>query len=126
MDRMHLLRVALNLEQLLYRAPGGTGRYAARLAALLAHKPTDDVVIPFTAWHRRGEIVQAYRNFGLSLEDVAYPVVLRLPRAILFDAWHVLGIPPLDKMSRTVAGADVIHAPSPAVPAPGKVPLVVT
>ena len=42
---------------------------------------------------------------------------------MLYDAWHVLGVAgPV----RRVAPVDLVHAPSPAVPPTGAVPLVVT
>ena len=48
---------------------------------------------------------------------------LPLPRAALYDAWHVLGMP---RVQPRVAPVDLVHAPSPAVPPRSRVPLVVT
>src|ERR1700728_4730383 len=45
-ERMRLVRVAVNAEQLLYRSPGGIGRYTAQLLTVL---PPLDEVVPFTA-----------------------------------------------------------------------------
>jgi glycosyltransferase involved in cell wall biosynthesis len=120
------VRVAVNVEQLLFRAPGGTGRYTARLVALLPQLTPGDTVIPFCARHTAAEVTTAYRFFGLDQDRVPEPVRLALPRPVLYEAWHHLGLPPLDWGSADLAGADLVHAPSPAVPPRGSRPLVVT
>lgn len=113
-----MVRVAVNVEQLLHEAPGGIGRYTAELLRLL---PAQDVdVIPFTARHRRGDVTRALHAHGL---DGYEPAILPLPAALLYDAWHVLGVA---GPRRRVAPVDLVHAPSPAVPPTGAVPLVVT
>jgi hypothetical protein len=48
--------VALNVEQLLYRAPGGIGRYTAKLVTLLPRLFPEDELLPFVALHPRGEV----------------------------------------------------------------------
>lgn len=123
------MRVALNLEQLLQPAPGGVGRYTAELARLLPTlppSPADDVdavtLVPFVARHRREHMEARLREFGLAELD---PVVLPLPRPLLYDAWHVLRRPRLAR-SRRLRTVDVVHAPSVAVPPRSGVPLVVT
>ena len=120
------MRVALNLEQLLQPAPGGIGRYTAELARLLPTLPSADAdeitLVPFVARHRREDIEARLREFGLSGAD---PVVLPLPRPLLYDAWHLLRRPRLGR-SRRLRYADVVHAPSVAVPPKSDTPLVVT
>jgi glycosyltransferase involved in cell wall biosynthesis len=120
------MRVALNLEQLLQPAPGGIGRYTAELARLLPTLPARNAdtvtVVPFVARHRRAHIEARLREFGL--EDLD-PVALRLPRPLLYDAWHLLRRPRLER-SRRLRDVDVVHAPSVAVPPKERVPLVVT
>ncbi|HEY4397094.1 MAG TPA: glycosyltransferase family 1 protein [Acidimicrobiia bacterium] len=120
------MRVALNLEQLLQPAPGGIGRYTAELARLLPALPSDDgdeiTLVPFVARHRREDVDARMREFGLDGVD---PVVLPLPRPLLYDAWHLLRRPRLGR-SRRLRYADVVHAPSVAVPPKADVPLVVT
>jgi glycosyltransferase involved in cell wall biosynthesis len=111
--RSRLVRVALNVEQLLYRSPGGVGRYTAQLAKL-----TDVDVVPFTARHPRTEIDEAMDRFGVPRRT---PRVQALPRPVLYEAWHRFGRPAL-----RVGDVDVVHAPSVAVPPHGPVPLVVT
>src|SRR5579859_2518492 len=125
-ERTRFVRVAVNVEQLLYRAPGGTGRYTAKLVSLLSDAGSDLTVIPFTARHRAEETDEAYRSFGLS-SRVPPPVRLALPRPLLYDAWHSVGGPPLDWLSRDrrLRDLDLIHAPSLAVPPKGKARLVV-
>jgi glycosyltransferase involved in cell wall biosynthesis len=120
------MRVALNLEQLLQPAPGGIGRYTAELARLLPALPAGDgeeiTLVPFVARHRREDVDARLREFGLAGVD---PVVLPLPRPLLYDAWHLFRRPGLGR-SRRLRYADVVHAPSVAVPPKADAPLVVT
>src|SRR2546421_7585951 len=120
------MRVALNLEQLLQPAPGGIGRYTAELARLLPALPAGDgdeiALVPFVARHRREDVETRLREFGLSELD---PVVLPLPRPLLYDSWHLLRRPGLQR-SRRLQDVDVVHAPSVAVPPKSRAPLVVT
>ncbi len=120
------MRVAVNVEQLLYRAPGGVGRYTARLVTLLPVVAPDVTVVPFTARHRLDDAAAAYRRFGLDRATVAAPVRLPFPRPLLYDAWHLAGIPRLGWLSSELASCDLIHAPSVAVPPKGRARLVVT
>jgi glycosyltransferase involved in cell wall biosynthesis len=113
-----MVRVGVNVEQLLHEAPGGIGRYTAELLRLL---PAQDVAVtPFTARHPRADVSRALHAHDL---DGLEPVVLPLPAAALYDAWHVLGVA---GPARRVAPVDLLHAPSPAVPPTGGLPLVVT
>ena len=88
------MRVALNLEQLLTRPPGGVGRYTAELARLLRGPDPDSgeriEVVPFVARHRRATIDAALGMFGLG--DLE-PISLFLPRPVLYDTWNVLAAP---------------------------------
>jgi glycosyltransferase involved in cell wall biosynthesis len=120
------MRVALNVEQLLHRPPGGIGRYTAELARLLPAsgdegEPFD--VVPFVARHSRAKIERAMGTFGLHESD---PVRLLLPRPLLYDTWNLLGFPPLGLLHRSLRDIDLVHAPSLAVPPHSGVPLVVT
>jgi glycosyltransferase involved in cell wall biosynthesis len=124
---MRLVRVAVNVEQLLYQPPGGIGRYTAKLVTLLPRLFTDDVVVPFTAWHRGGAIDQAWRAVAADGDaPPARPVRIPFPRPILYEGWNTFGLPPLAWSSPRLGGVDVVHAPSVAVPPTGRVPLVVT
>jgi glycosyltransferase involved in cell wall biosynthesis len=122
------MRVALNLEQLLSRPPGGIGRYTSELARLL---PGPDPaggerieVVPFVACHRQSRVGTALGSFGLA--DLE-PVRLWLPRPVLYDTWNLLGSPRLDRLHRELRGIDIVHAPSLAVPPrAGGAALVVT
>ena len=118
------MRVAINVEQLFYRAPGGTGRYTARLAEEVAR--AGDEVVPFLAWHNRPEIAAAFRRHGLETVDPATAVRLPLPRPLLFDAWNTLGAPAPQGLSAAIRSADIIHTPSVAVPPVKGIPLVVS
>ncbi len=112
------MRVALNVEQLLYRSPGGVGRYTAQLATLLPVAGAGDEVVTFTARHSRAEVTAAMDRFGV---PGPAPAILSLPRPVLYEAWHRFGRPSVD-----VGEVDVIHAPSVAVPPRRATPLVVT
>ena len=120
------MRVALNVEQLLHRPPGGIGRYTAELARLLPALHDDGEhcdVVPFVARHSRASIERALGNFGLRDSD---PVRLLLPRPLLYDTWNLIGFPPLGMLHRSLRNVDLVHAPSLAVPPHSGVPLVVT
>src|SRR5690242_15464941 len=122
MMRIVVVRVAIHLEQLLYRVPGGVGRYSARLATLLPALFADDDYAGFVARHAHAGIDPA-----LSQHDVHIPAArLPLPRPVLYDAWHAVGAPKLSVLARSLAGLDVVHAPSVAVPPRSRAALVVT
>lgn len=119
---MRLLRVAVNAEQLLYRSPGGIGRYTAQLLTVLPASFTECEMVPFTAGHRAQVVAAALAGAG------ADPAVSRraarqlLPRPLLYEAWLRVGRPALHGVGRQ----HVVHAPSVAVPPPGPAALVVT
>ncbi len=112
------VRVALGIEQLLDDAPGGIGRYVAELATRL---PDHDVAVAgFTARHPRRRVDRAMHANGL---DATEPVILSLPRPLLYDAWHIAhAFGPVPR----VGPVDLVHAPSLAVPPSNGLPLVVT
>ncbi|HZP28724.1 MAG TPA: glycosyltransferase family 1 protein [Acidimicrobiia bacterium] len=120
------MRVALNLEQLLHRPPGGIGRYSAELARLLpVDAPGADRVelLPFVARHERVTVEAALIPFALEHLD---PARLALPRIVLDDLWNDLGLGDLRRLSRRLRDFDVVHAPSLAVPPKSGAKLVVT
>jgi glycosyltransferase involved in cell wall biosynthesis len=130
------MRVALNLEQLFQRPPGGIGRYAAELARVL---PTlggagdgndgneEVVVLPFCARHTPAEVAAV-----MSAAGVTHPAIsLRYRRPLLYELWNRWNLTdplafPGSGVKRQVHGAHVLHAPSVAVPPRNRVPLVVT
>ncbi len=116
------MRVAVNAEQLLYRSPGGIGRYTAQLLTVLPALFPADVVLPFTARHPRRAVADALAAAGVAPEVAARATVLGLPRPLLYDGWVGIGWPRLPPLGE----AEVVHAPSVAVPPRGRVPLVVT
>ncbi|MDQ1416744.1 MAG: hypothetical protein QOF81_2357 [Acidimicrobiaceae bacterium] len=145
---MRLVRVAVNVEQLLYRPPGGIGRYTAKLVTLLPQLFPDDSVVAFTARHPRAEIDAAWQaatggtaatggsgapggsgvpgGTGEPGGSGAPPIRLPLPRALLYEGWNTLGVGRLDWLARELSGMDLVHAPSVAVPPRGRAPLIVT
>jgi len=115
------MRVGLNVEQLFHSAPGGIGRYTARLATLLTTLEPADEVTAFAAAHPPASVRRVMATYGL-----ARPALLGLPRPVLYDLWHLAGAPSLTTLSRRLRGLDVVHAPSGAVPPRGRAALVVT
>lgn len=107
------MRVALTLEQCWHRVPGGTAVAALRLVdALTASGDIDAVGV--AAWHR-----------SPPPDDFVPSVAVRhlpLPRAALYEAWHALRRP---QVERATGPVDVVHATTIIVP-PRTVPLVVT
>jgi glycosyltransferase involved in cell wall biosynthesis len=124
-ERTLFVRVAINVEQLFYRAPGGTGRYTAELVKQLTSHD-DDTVIPFMAWHSIRKVRSVLRRFDLDDMDSERAVRLPLPRPLLVDAWNMLGVAGPQSFSHAVSSADLVHAPFLAVPPVRDVPLVVT
>jgi glycosyltransferase involved in cell wall biosynthesis len=108
----------LNLEQLFSPSPGGVGRYSARLAVNLVRAGVD--VEAVVARHPAARVESVWDEFRL--HDVALPLVLPLPRPVLYDTWHLLAWPP----RRWPNGVDLVHAPSLAVPPRNGRPLVVS
>jgi len=116
------LRVAVNAEQLLYRSPGGIGRYTAQLLTLLPAAHPDCEVVPVVGRHTEAEVQAALSAFGVSEAVRRRAAGQALPAALMYEAWVRLGWPPL----RGVDGATLVHAPSAAVPPASGRPLVVT
>lgn len=104
------LRVAMTLEQLWHDVPGGTGVAAVGMAGALTRAGID--VVGVSAMHRRAPKIES-------------PVEVRrlpLPRLALYESWHRLRRP---HVQRATGDVDVIHATSFAIP-PRSAPLVVT
>ena len=110
MSRGAGLHVALTVEQLWQRVPGGSGTYIRELVDAL---PGDVAVTGVRARH-----ADAVPGAGLGVPVAAS----RLPRRALYDAWNHLRRPRVPGPAR---GADVVHATTWAVP-PRSAPLVVT
>lgn len=98
-------------------SPGGVGRYAARLAVALASLGVE--LAPVVALHSEQKVRAAWQDAGLA-GAVPLPRRLPFPRPLLYDSWHLVGWPPV------APGADLVHAPSLAVPPKGRQPLVVS
>lgn len=123
------MRVGINVEQLLYRSPGGIGRYTAQLLTLLPRATTGPAgagteVVAFAAWHRRESLHGAFAQAGVGA--MKPPARIALPRPLLYEAWVRFGAPPITLSARGLGGLDLVHAPSLAVPPKTKTPLVVT
>ncbi|MGH2827972.1 MAG: glycosyltransferase family 4 protein [Actinomycetota bacterium] len=107
------LRVAMTLEQCWHRVPGGTTVATLGAANALAAR-ADLEVVGVAAWHRN-KAIEAWRP--------PVPVThLPLPRLALYESWHRLRRPRVQKATGPV---DVIHATAMPIP-PRSAPLVVT
>jgi glycosyltransferase involved in cell wall biosynthesis len=107
------MRVAFTLEQCWHRVPGGTAVAALELARELIGRPEVEVV-GVAAAHRKPPP-----------EPWRPPIPVRrlpLPQIALYEAWHVLRRP---RVERATGPVDVIHATGLAMP-PRSVPIVLT
>jgi glycosyltransferase involved in cell wall biosynthesis len=103
----------MTMEQLWHRVPGGTAVAALGMSRALLRRPEIDLV-GVAALHRK-DPPPAWAS--------PIPVKqLRLPRLALYESWHRLRQPSVE---RACGPVDVIHATSIAVP-PRSAPLVVT
>jgi glycosyltransferase involved in cell wall biosynthesis len=109
----HRLRVAMTFEQCWHRVPGGTATAAIGLAREL-HRDADVDVVGVAARHRT-----------LPAPPFRPPLPVRrlpLPRPVLYESWHVLRRP---RVERATGPVDVIHATALAMP-PRSAPIVLT
>ncbi len=108
------MRVAVTLEQCWHRVPGGTARAAVETTrALLEADPSLDLV-GVSARHRH----PAPPPFEPPIDTKAMP----FPRRALYDCWHHLRHPSIERVTGPV---DVIHATGLAMP-PATAPIVWT
>lgn len=101
------MKVGIHVGQLRQRVPGGIGRYIEQLLGAL----------PAT-----GVELVTFASGGGAVHD-AWPNFVELGRPgppVRYDLWHRLRRPPLP------IDVDIVHAPSLAIPPPGKAGLVVT
>ena len=107
------LRVAVTLEQCWHEVPGGTASSALETVRALQRRPDVEVLgvaarhdaLPPAPWTPPAHVYQ-----------------LPLPRIALYEAWHDLRWP---RVQRATGPVDVIHATTLAIP-PKSAPLVVT
>jgi glycosyltransferase involved in cell wall biosynthesis len=108
-----LPRVAVTAEQFWHRVPGGTARAARRIIEELV-AGGDHTLLGVAARHSTATAAAV---------ELPIPVHrYRVPRPVLYESWHRLGLFPVDKLLGPV---DVIWAAAMVVP-PRTVPLVVT
>jgi glycosyltransferase involved in cell wall biosynthesis len=108
------LRVAVTIEQSWHRVPGGTAAAALAVARELVGRPEEVTQIGVTAWHRQ----PAPAPYVPPIEVRAVP----LPRVVLYEAWHAVRRPAVQRATGPVA---VVHATTLVIP-PRSAPLVVT
>lgn len=113
MTGTHDLRVALTVEQVWQRTPGGSGTYVVELSRALSQH-AGVAAVGIAAWHR-------------DPPPPAWPLTIPvrhapLPRRALYDAWQQLRQP---RAEHLVPGAAVVHATTWAIP-PTARPLVAT
>ena len=113
MSGSDVVRVAVTLEQCWHRVPGGTAVAALGMARALLERPDVDPV--GVAARHRSEPPPPWLP-PVRVEQ------LPLPRPVLYESWHRLRRP---RVERATGRVDVIHATSIAIP-PRSAPLVVT
>ena len=105
----------MTLEQCWHRVPGGSASSVLGLARALDARPGIDVV------------GVAARHDAPPADPVHRPSVpvrhLPLPRLALYESWHLLRWPPVERATGPV---DVVHATTAATPPSPDAPLVVT
>jgi glycosyltransferase involved in cell wall biosynthesis len=105
------VKIALQIDQLGFRAPGGIGTYVTRLMETIpAVDPTAEIV-PF---HGPFDVDPATAPLTASRR---WGVELRMPVRILYPAWSYAGWPPLPDSLR---GCGVVHVTNPAGVAPAR------
>ena len=107
------LRVAMTLEQFWHRVPGGTAVAAYETARSLKRQDVDIVGV---AARHPGPLPERWADVGVPIRH------LPLPRPLLYESWHRLRWPRVERATGTV---NVIHATTMAMP-PKTSPLVVT
>lgn len=112
-DHRTRLRIAVTLEQCWHRVPGGTARAALETTAAVRATGTVDLV-GVAAHHRRPPARPWVPDIPVAM--------LPLPRRVLYETWHGLGLPPVEWATGPV---DVIHVTGLAMP-PRTAPMVVT
>ena len=107
-------RVAAVVEQCWHRVPGGTAISTVRMLAALAERGDWDVV----------GVAAAHRGPPSDLAAPPVPVRhLPLPRPVLYDLWHRLRRPGVQRLTGPV---DVVHATGGVIPPAAGSALVVT
>ncbi|HRW36938.1 MAG TPA: glycosyltransferase family 1 protein [Aquihabitans sp.] len=107
------IRVAVTVEQSWHRVPGGTATSILSTLGALAGQPDLELV------------GVAARHADAPPVDLVPPIPVQhlpLPRLALYESWHALGWP---KVERATGPVDVVHATAVAIP-PTDAPLVVT
>ena len=107
------LRVAMTLEQFWHRVPGGTAVAAFEMARSVTQHGID--LVGVAARHKEA-LHEQWSAPEVPIEQ------LPLPRALLYESWHRLRWP---QVQRATGPIDVIHATTMAIP-PKSAPLVVT
>ena len=107
------VRVAVPVEQLWHRVPGGTGR-ATRQTLIALSSITSVSTQGLAAWHRPSR-----RRLGLDIGPVTF---VPIPRRVLYESWLRLALPSVE---RQLGPVDVVWASS-MIPVPTAAPLVVT
>lgn len=105
--------MAITLEQCWHRVPGGTATSILGTVAALGKRDDIDLV-GVAARHAEAPEVPFRPSIPVSH--------LPLPRLALYETWHALRWPPIERATGRV---DVVHATAVAVP-PTKAPLVMT
>jgi glycosyltransferase involved in cell wall biosynthesis len=94
------MKVAFQIDQLWFTAPGGIGTYVWELAAALPHLDGPPDLVPFRV---------RFDGDPWREPPSGLPAPIEVPGSVrrLYPSWDLLGRPPLP---RALAGCDVVHA----------------
>jgi glycosyltransferase involved in cell wall biosynthesis len=107
------VRVALHIDQLWFRAPGGIGTYVRNLTAHFGAASDDPEIVPFSAYwrRRRNPPDEAHREEGYRTPRI------NLPIQTLYPSWAYVRRP---RLPRRFGHLDVIHATNHAAIPPAR------
>ena len=107
------MRVAVHVDQLWFRTPGGIGTYVSSLSEHLGAGTSDTEIVPFSStWRGRRNPPDGLERIG----GLRIPRV-HLPIQVLYPSWAFLRRP---RLPRRFGPIDVIHATNPAAIPPAR------
>ncbi len=114
------MKIGINIDQLLYRISGGTGRYSHNLISSLARIDEENEYVLF---HSRAKKEDLNRLQSLNLSSNFSTKDLPFPRPFLSALWNRSRFCSIEFF---LGRLDLIHAPTFAIPAKGSAKLIVT
>jgi glycosyltransferase involved in cell wall biosynthesis len=111
------MKVALHIDPMFSRVPGGTGRYTSEIVKWLSKIDRSNEYKLMSTYSENAVLEINQPNFTFLKLSI-------LPREVLYPMWQFLRLPGIDKL---IEGSDVVHLPSLVIPPfSRKIKLVVT